>query len=241
MKFLIALAIIVGGVVLASAFAALLRRRLSKAGEASPLTQAAGPLSSLVFWLLVAVAIIAAVSVSSPDMLRPIPADLIRYLPQVMVAGLFLIAGRVLGVMLATAVIQAARRATGEEPASLGKIISAVITALSVILALAQLGIDTAILQLLIAGVVFALALSSALLVGLGGQQVARELAAGRATRGALKVGHTVEVGENYGTIERLHPTQVEIRRLDGRSVLINYTEFMNTPIVVENLGSTEG
>jgi small-conductance mechanosensitive channel len=56
-----------------------------------------------------------------------------------------------------------------------------------------------------------------------------------------LKVGHTVEVGENYGTIERLHPTQVEIRRLDGRSVLINYTEFMNTPIVVENLGSTEG
>jgi hypothetical protein len=86
-------------------------------------------------------------------------------------------------------------------------------------------------LNILIAAVVFALALAFALLVGLGGRELGRELAFGRYLHRFLRVGDHLEVGEVTGHIVALHPASVEVQLEDGSSVHItNSAVFTDLP-----------
>ena len=106
-----------------------------------------------------------------------------------------------------------------------------VVTMTAGVLALRQLGIDTAVLHILIGAVVFALALAFALLVGLGGRELGRELAFGRYLHRFLRVGDHLEVGDIAGEIVALHPASVEVRQDDGSSVHItNSMVFSELP-----------
>jgi hypothetical protein len=232
-RALIAVGIFIGGLALGSIAASLVRRRLTGPKAKPETAEVAAAISSLAFWGIVAVGIIGAVSVASPATLKPIPGDLIRYLPKVMVAGLFMIGGRIVGVLAASAVTQAAARATGEQPKALGQVVRTSITAVAALLSLAQLGIDTAVLLMLTGGVILSVSLSFSLLAGLGGRAVAEQIAAGRALRPHLRIGETVSLPMTSGVITKLHPAKVEIRRPDGRSELLAYTELLDHSIVV--------
>ncbi|HMS14202.1 MAG: hypothetical protein V9E99_00485 [Microthrixaceae bacterium] len=234
-KVLIAVGVVVVGVAIASIAAGLVRRRMMRESSRSELKQVAGAASSLVFWAVVAAAIVGAVSVSSPKTLEPIPGDLLRYLPNALVAGLFLIGGRVIGVLVATATTQAIGRATGEQPKSLGGLIRGAITALTALLALGQLGIDTDVLLMLTGGVILSVALSLSILAGVGGVGVARQLAAGRTLRPILKVGAVIETPEYAGVIRRLHPSKLEIERADGRRLFVSYDVLLESSVVIDS------
>src|SRR5690606_22301256 len=101
------------------------------------------------------------------------------------------------------------------------------------VLALRQLGIDTTILNILIGAVLFGLAAGFALLVGLGGRELSRELAFGRYLARILAPGDEIVVGDVKGIVLQLHPASVELQTADGGTVhLTNSQVFHAAPKV---------
>ena len=80
--------------------------------------------------------------------------------------------------------------------------------------------------------VVFAASLT--LLVGLGGNGVAREVAATRAVKRLVKQGDTVEIGDFRGVVVALHPTAVELSDGDGGAVLIPSSRLVRETVSIE-------
>ena len=212
--------------------AALARAIILKGREdRTEVADAARAASIFVFVFFAAIGVIVAVGVTSRDSLRPFPAKLLSYSPHVLAAGLILIFGRALGHALHAYTLRSFSRTSSRLRHQLAEALRFVVTVTSGVLSLRQLGVDTAVLNIMIGAVVFALALSFALLVGLGGRELGRELAFGRYLHRFLRVGDHLEVGEVTGQIVALHPASVEVQLDDGSSVHItNSAVFTELP-----------
>ena len=90
-------------------------------------------------------------------------------------------------------------------------VLRAVIMVVVVLLALGQLGVNTQLLTLAFAAVLLCLASAMAMLIGLGGRNVAREVAAGRYLRRILNEGDHVHSGAVDGTVVALHAATTEM------------------------------
>ena len=85
------------------------------------------------------------------------------------------------------------------------------------LLAAGQLGVNTTILNLAAAALLFSIGASFTLLSGLGGRQVSAELAAGRAISRMIAAGDQITVAGQSGIVS-MHPTSVELQLADGVS-----------------------
>lgn len=222
-----------GGLVVGVLAARIVRNSLTKSGREA-LASASAPIASLVFSTLFIVGLVVALGFVDPDSLDTIPDDIIDYLPRVLAAAIVAIGGNVLASLARTAT-QRALRGTGAERVGPSAVRVTVLT-FALILAAAQLGIDTAIINIAAAAVLFGAAATMALLVGLGGRQVAGEIAAGRAWRTSLTVGDRVRASgvagvEIDGIVVEIHPTTVELD-CGGRSVLVPNSQLLD--VVVE-------
>ncbi len=200
--------------------AALVRRIILNDRADHPEAQdAARASSTFLFLFFTAVGVIVAIGFTNPETLEPIPAEILRKSPRVLAAGLILIAARAIAFAIA-GMVNGAFEGSGArmrgQVSSLGRTL---VYAVAIVLALSQLGVETTILSIIVAGVVFAGALAFALLVGLGGRELGGELAAGRYLHRLVRVGDEIEVGDIAGRIVTLHPASVELALEDGTSV----------------------
>lgn len=218
-KVIIGIGLAVAGVVLALIVAPIVRRFLTSKKRPEAVREVAAPMASFVFWMLVAAGLLGAVAQASPDTLKPMPASLIRYMPRVLVAGIMLIAGMVVGQVVSLAVGRATLKASGKPAPGIERIVKAAVIGLFALLAVGQLGINTTIINMLVGALLFSLSLSSALVIGLGGRDLARQLTAGRYLRNIVAPGAVVEAGELSGVVVALHPASFEVRLDDGSSV----------------------
>lgn len=76
----------------------LIRRWLSNERRRPALQAVASPASLFVFWLSLATGVLFAIAAINPETLRPIPRNLIDWLPNVLAAGLILLAGFAAGL-----------------------------------------------------------------------------------------------------------------------------------------------
>lgn len=193
--------------------AALVRRIILKGREDRPeMHDAARATSTFLFLFFTAVGVVVALGFTKPETLETIPADLLRESPRVLAAGLILIAGRAIAFALGGAVNSAFAASTGRVRAQIAGTGRVLVYAVSVVLSLSQLGVDTTILSVIAGAVVFGLAGAFALLVGLGGREMGAELAAGRHLARLVSVGDDIEVDGVAGTVSALHPASVELR-----------------------------
>ena len=103
-----------------------------------------------------------------------------------------------------------------------------------VLLALGQLGVNTELLTLAFAAVLLCLASAMALLIGLGGRHVAREVAAGRYLRRIVNEGDHVRSGEVEGTVVALHAATTEMDSADAAAPrMCPNTLMLQGPITV--------
>ena len=214
--------------------AALVRLAIVKGREARlEVLDAARATSIFVFLFFAAIGVVVAVGVTSPDTLRPIPAKLLAYSPHVLAAGLILIAGRAVAFGIAGWVKSALAESTTRMRGKLAESVRVVITLASGVLALRQLGIDTTILNIAIAAMLFGLAAAFALLVGLGGRDLGREIVTGRYLPRIVRVGDEIAVGEVSGIVVAMHPASIEVMAEDGTCVhLRNSQVFEQNPRV---------
>jgi hypothetical protein len=223
---------VAAGVVVGAVAGAGVRRMLGRPGGRGPLREVAGPLSLFVFWLSVATGIVIAVAVSSPETLKPIPADILGWLPDVAIAGLLLIGGYALGLMVAAALGRPFAHVAGRSGRALERLVKAAFIGGAGILALSQLGVDTTVIDILVAGLVLTTAAALAGLSVVGGRVVAANVAAGRALSGILAVGVPIRLTDVEGLIVELDVAHLTMETGEGRLV-VPYETLMQEPFLL--------
>jgi hypothetical protein len=229
---------IVGGVVLGSIAGRVVRKLIAKPSRPEPIQQIAPALASFVFGTIVAIGLIAAVGIVSPDQLDTIPKSLVTYMPKVLVAGVLIMAGNVIGGIAAAAVRSTMIRTTGEARPGPPRIIKMVITATAGILGVSQLGIDTTIVNLAIAALLFTLGATATILIGVGGIDVARNVAAGRYVRRIIPAGSQIETADRAGTVVAVHPATVELRQADGATIHVPHSAVLAGTVTLRGSNS---
>ena len=220
----IAAAIALGGGIVLGALVGFVARRLLGRMEHPGFRSIAPATSVFLFWLGVSAGVLVAIAFVNPATLDTIPSDVLSWLPNVLAAGLVLLAGVATGIAASAAVGRALSRATGARSPGVERAIRLTILAGAGILALGQLGVDTTILIVLIAALSFALATACALLIGLGGRNVAGQIAAGRALRADLRPGARIRLSDGTaGRIAEIRPTRLHIEVAPGELRVIPY------------------
>jgi hypothetical protein len=236
-KWIVASAALVIGFGAAAVIARQVERALGRPGRPEALRSASGPLSTLVFWSVAGAGLIAALGAVNPDSLAALPQDLVRYLPRLLAAAILIIGGRVVATFGEIAV---GRMVARSSPGVQRRVISAVrttITVLAVLLAVSQLGVDTTIVTLAVAATFFGVAATLTLLVGLGGREVASELAAARAVRRLVGPGDALVLDGFEGEVVALHDTAVEVRDGAGVVRLVPASRLLRDDIVLRRAG----
>ena len=221
---------IVGGLLSGVVGAALVRLAIlnGRDGRAEAL-DAARATAIFVFLFFVAIGLVVAVGVTNPTNLRPIPARLLAYSPHVLAAGLIVIAGRAIAYAAAGYVKSTLAESTSRMRAKLAESTRGAISIAAAVLALRQLGIDTTILNIAIGAMLFGLAAAFALLVGLGGRELGRELVTGRYLPRLFRVGDDIAVGAIEGTVVAMHPASIEVMTSDGSCVHLRNSQVFET------------
>ncbi|MFG3690203.1 hypothetical protein [Micromonospora sp. NPDC047740] len=226
---------VIGGVVVGTVGGGLTRRLLRHGPRTQKLRVVAAPAAAFVFWVALATGIAIGVGLLAPDALRPLPGRTLAYLPRVLVAGLLLITGYAAAAATAVVLSGGLARATGRTRREAALSLRIAVMTTVTLLALSQLGVDTTILTLAAAALLFAAALAVALLIGLGGRDLAREIAAGRYLRRIVQPGDHITTGQLTGRITTLHPATTEVET-DGAELLhVPHTHLLSQPIRVQS------
>lgn len=223
---------VIVGLVLGLILSAFVRKQLTNTGDAK-LVEVAPVIGSLVLYVCFIAGLWAALAFSSPDAVKDVPADIIDAMPNVVVALILVLGARVVGSIVGVVVGQALEAAAGRRNPAVEKGIAAIILGIGIVLALDQLGVSTTIINIIVGGLVFAMSLSFALLVGFGGRSVARDISAGRALRTTLPIGARVRAGEIDGIITDLHPVSVEVTSDAEKTIHVPYHMLLDSTIEV--------
>ena len=233
-NWVIALAAIGAGLVLGTVAGAVVRRTLSRESRREAVREVAAPASIFVFWLATSTGVIVATAATNPETLEPIPSEVLRWLPNVLAAGLILLAGYAASVVVSGAFGRGFTRATGRRSQLAERSLRSAVVVGAAVLALGQLGVETTILIVLIAGSVVAVALAAGLLAGLGGRDVAASIAAGRVLRSEIAEGQHIVIDGEPMQIVRLGAASVTLRDLTGdRKMILTYTRLLDDCVVL--------
>ncbi|MGB3411375.1 MAG: mechanosensitive ion channel domain-containing protein [Microthrixaceae bacterium] len=178
-------------------------------------------IGNVVFWASTAVGLLVATAVLDLDTLQRFETQLVDDLPQFLLAFVWLIIGYAAAVAISAMVGQSARKATGVRQPGLERALQVTIMVGALAAAMTQAGIGSEMLILIVGIALGAPCLAMALLSGLGGREVASELAAGRALRHHLRPGSSICTGEVSGRIVAVHTTTVELESANGSRVHI--------------------
>jgi small-conductance mechanosensitive channel len=143
----------------------------------------------------------------------------ILFLPRVLTAFVLLLAGMVVSELARHQVDRLATQMDLSAP--LGALAQAVVLAVFVVTALAQVGVPTQILLVLVSVIVAAAAATLTIAFGFGGRDMAREIGARRYVEGAYTIGQDISVGEVRGTISAIESTATVLDTAAGEHVRV--------------------
>jgi len=228
-----AVAAVLVGLALGALLGGLTRRVVASREQRRGIEGLAAPAAALVFWVCLATGIAVAVGVLAPGALQPLPARILGYLPDVLVAVLMLIVGRAVATLAGSLLGAGLARATGRTRREVTVVLRSAIMVVVVLLALNQLGVNTQLLTLAFTALLLCAAIAMALLIGLGARHVAAEVAAGRYLRRILSEGDHVLGGEVEGTVVALHAATTEMDGEPSGTVHVPNTVLLAGPLTI--------
>lgn len=228
------------GLVLGVIFGRLTQRVLGKQGRPDVLRASSGPLASVVFSAILVAGLTTALGFVNEEARDQIPQDLVDYIPSVLSAAIVLIGANVLAQLVKPALEQSTARVPGSAARNIPDIARLTILGFGGILAAAQLGVDTTIINITVAALLSSIGLGAALMVGLGSRAVAGEVAAGRAIRRLVRPGDHVAVGDLSGDVVSIQSVAVELATDDG-TVLVPHSHLLGSHIAVRRNGTSAG
>jgi small-conductance mechanosensitive channel len=229
-----ALALLVLGLIAARIVAAALRRALSAVGvddlgerwgihdvleRAGVGRSLAAVVARAIRVTIVAVVVIAALSLLGLQFLSESLNKAVLFLPNILVALGLLVAGVVVGELARRSVDRLTFQM--DLPVPLGRLVEIVVIAAFAVTAAAQVALSVNVLVGLVSIVLAGMALTFALSFGLGGRAVAQQLSAGRYVAGSFEVGQTVTVEGIRGRVESMESTVTVLRTRTGDAVRV--------------------
>ena len=222
---------VVAGVVIGTVASRVVLRVLGRSTVPS-MRQSAAPLAGLALAIGFVAGLLVALGFVSPDDLDRLRADAVDFLPRAIAALIIVVLGSVAASFAADAVTRSLA-GTGAAARFAPVVTKLAIVAGAAVIAAAQAGVDTAIVNIGVAALLFGIAASVALLTGLGGQRVAGEIAAGRAWQRQLQPGDRVRAHGVHGApdvvegiVVEVHPTAVELY-VDGTTVFVPNSQLL--------------
>ena len=153
------------------------------------------------------------------------------YLPKVFGAALILLAGLLLS-HLVNGVVRGAAESMGVEYASgLGRFVQGLLVIITVSLAIGQLQIETALLNMVIGIVLITFGGAAALALGLGSRHTVSQIIAGIYVRELYQVGDRIKVGDLVGSIEEIGTIKTSILTDDGQMVSLANSTLVNEKV----------
>jgi Conserved TM helix len=186
-----ALIILLVGYIIAKVVSGVVRRLLERAGADRAMAergqQVYGPRAAsfrpsaigatVVFWIIMIVFLIAAANFLGWPQVSNLLNDFIGWLPNLIVAVIILIAAPIVGRIVRGAVETGSAQMGMTSGSTLGRVAEIGIIAFAVLIAINQVGIASDLVNILFIGLVAALALAFGLAFGLGGRDVAGQVA----------------------------------------------------------------
>lgn len=226
-----------GGLLIGIVASRIVAMALSKPTRPQPVQDAARPLSSLAMSFCLVAGLIVALGIIQPEAVVQLRTDALGFIPKVLTAIIIVILANVLSSFVVAALATALARAPLHIQRQVSAVARGLILVMAVLLAVGTLGVDTTVVNLGVAAVFFAVAASFTLLVGMGGREVASEVASTRAIRRLVSVGDTIAVGLGEtavkGRVVAVHPTALEVEQ-DGEVVLVPSSRLLSETMHVE-------
>ena len=197
MKWIFALAALVVGGVAGTIASAAVRRVLGRPTRPERIRNLAPAAASVVLSGVLATAVVVSLSFLDKTALDRLPAAIMNAVPRFLVAMVFVLLGNAVASLVSGAAGSAMVNATGKPQPRVVGIVRGVTVGVFVLLAIAQIGVNTRVVDMAVAGIIGSTALSVALLTGLGGRGMAAEIAAGRYVTRIVHAGDTIS-GEGY-------------------------------------------
>jgi hypothetical protein len=170
----------------------------------------------LVFWVLMLTFLLSAVETLGLEAVTATIDRAIAYLPRLIAGALIVIVGLLLSRLTHNLVRSAAATAGVALADQLGVAAQGVVVVLVGVLAVDQLGVDTALLSSVITALAAAGSFGLALSFALGSRDLVRGLLAGQYLRQTLVVGQEVEAVGRRGRVERIGSIDTLFRDEDG-------------------------
>ncbi|MEJ2230404.1 MAG: mechanosensitive ion channel [Nitrospirales bacterium] len=184
------------------------------------------------FWIIFLVFLIKASDTLSLTIVSDALTSIAYYIPKVGIAVLVLLLGLIAANFVRELITMTCSSAGITHGTIVAQAVYVAVVLLIVVTAIDALGIDTALLNntivILLAGLIGGAALS----FGLGSRTAVANLIASHYLGSVVRVGMTVKIGENQGTVVAVTPISVVLETREGR-VIVPASQFTETTAVI--------
>jgi small-conductance mechanosensitive channel len=155
----------------------------------------------------------------------------IAFMPKLVVGVMTFIVAFVLSKLAGVIVEQSMRQRSAVLATRMRSFVSTSILVIGVLLALKQMGMETDVLLLVLAGVIATGTIAGGLAIGLGSLPLARQIAAGRHVEDRFRVGQSIELDGISGRIAAVHLASVTVVSEDGTAHEVPHLAFLGGPV----------
>ena len=177
--------------------------------------RAEGVFPTVIFWILLIFFSAAAVETLGLPILTTWIGEIAGYLPNILMALVIVFGGFWAGGAIGAFTAKSLSRVSHGVLA--GRIAQFVIASVSVVVGIAQLGVDLSFLTTIVAIVVAGLLLAGSLAFGFGARTIVGNILASHYLEKIYRVGHEVEIDGSRGTIVQMSDTFVLLETGKGR------------------------
>jgi hypothetical protein len=190
---------------------------LQRIGVHRPVSEVIG---GFVFWTVFLFFVAGATEAFGLPVLSTWLTGVAFFLPRIAAALLVLLAGLLIANFARDAVLAATATANVAYGEALAQVVRTVMLAVTVLIAVNELGIDMTILTVALGVVLGATFGGVALAFGLGAGTAVSNIIGSHYIRQLVRVGQTVRLGAVQGEIEAITPTSVVLKTTDGRVIV---------------------
>lgn len=183
-------------------------------------------ISSFSFWLILLLMLEPLTEALKLSYMSRVVARLLGFIPSILAAGAILILGLSLSRLISASVTRTAKAANLEYAGALGALARYFLSLIVIIITLAQLGVQTAILTVIFAVILLSIGVASALAFGNGSKSVVANILAGAFIRDHFPEGRRVEVQGVQGTVVAVTSVGTTVES-NGRIVTIPNSVLM--------------
>jgi len=177
-------------------------------------------IGGIAFWAVLLFFVATAADALGLPLLSAVVKSFSLFVPRLFTAVLILIAGLVLGNLARGTVMATAATSGTTLGPGLSQLVRIAIVTAAILIALAELGVDIAILTAIFSVTLAALLGGFALAFGLGARTAVSNIIGSHYLRKTFEIGQVIRIGEAEGTIAELTATSVILDVPDGRMVI---------------------